>query len=303
MKISAIIPAKNEENYIPVLLEEIYRQANHEPSIETIVAVAPSKDATEKIARQFRAKVVPGGLPGIGRNAGARIASGEIFFFLDADVVVSENFFRNAAAEFQKKNLDIATAELKTDSKNIWDRIFYRANYDAVMISGLLRIPYAPGACMMVRKSEFLKSGGFDETLTYSEDAELTRRIADSGGKFGVIHSCYAIASNRRFVSEGRAKTAARFFATAWKSARRIKIREPGYYFKNEIWNFENWQSKWEGYVAQMKKAESESRRKMRKIASVRIKKIRKIASAIKEEQEKIIKIVKNKRKSTRGRG
>jgi glycosyltransferase involved in cell wall biosynthesis len=71
MKISAIIPAKNEENYIPVLLEEIYRQANHEPSIETIVAVAPSKDATEKIARQFRAKVVPGGLPGIGRNAGA----------------------------------------------------------------------------------------------------------------------------------------------------------------------------------------------------------------------------------------
>ena len=268
MKISVIIPAKNEENYLPVLLEEVYKQANHEPSIEAIVAVAPSTDKTEKIARKFRAKIVRGGLPGIGRNAGAKIAGGEIFFFLDADVVVSENFFKNAVSEFQEKNLDIATAELKTDSKNIFDRIFYRTNYDAIRISGAIGIPYAPGACMIIRKDAFRKSGGFDETLTYSEDAELTRRIAASGGKFGVINSCSAIASNRRFVAEGRAKTAGRFFGMVWKSIFRIKVREKGYYFKNEIWNFENWQSKWGEYVAQMKKAGTESKKKISRIAS-----------------------------------
>jgi len=268
MKISVIIPAKNEENYLPTLLEEIEKQANHEPRIETIVAVAPSIDDTIGIARKFGVKVVKGGLPGIGRNAGAKIATGEIFFFLDADVVLSEDFFRNAVSEFSRKNLEIATAQIKTDSRNIIDRIYFSMYHITILLSKIIRAPCAPGACMIVKREKFRASGGFDESLTFSEDAELTRRIAALGARFGILSSCYAIASNRRFVKEGRAKTAIRFLSTVCKNLLKIKIRQKGYYFVNdEAWKFENWQNKWNSYIASMKKIGNSNGHRVRKIA------------------------------------
>jgi glycosyltransferase involved in cell wall biosynthesis len=268
MKISVIIPAKNEENYLPILLKEIEKQANHELRIETIVAVAPSIDDTIGIARKFGVKAVRGGLPGIGRNAGAKIAKGKIFFFLDADVVLSEDFFRNAVSEFSRKNLDIATAQIKTDSRNIIDRIYFSMHHIAILLSKIIRAPYAPGACMIIKKEKFRKAKGFDESLTFSEDAELTRRIAALGARFGILSSCSAIASNRRFVKEGRAKIAIRFLSTVCKNLLKIKIRQKGYYFVNdEPWNFENWQNKWNGYIASMKKIGNSNGHRVRKIA------------------------------------
>jgi len=268
MKISVIIPAKNEENYLPTLLEEIEKQADHEPKIETIVAVAPSIDDTIGIARKFSVKAVMGGLPGIGRNAGAKIATGEILFFLDADVVLSGDFFRNAVSEFSRRGLDIASVQLRTDSKNIIDRIYFSVNRAAVRLSMLLGTPYLPGACMIVKREKFRASGGFDESLTFSEDAELTRRIAALGARFGILSSCYAIASNRRFVKEGRFRTGARFLSTVFKNLRGTKIRQKGYYFAgNELWNFENWQNKWNGYISRMKRTSRSNRRRARKIA------------------------------------
>ena len=91
MRLSIVIPTKNEENYLPRLLESIRSQVFSD--YEVIVADAASTDRTREVAVKFGAKVVEGGLPGPGRNRGAEAAQGDRLLFLDADVVLpSEDF-------------------------------------------------------------------------------------------------------------------------------------------------------------------------------------------------------------------
>ena len=77
--LSIIIPTLNEENFLSWLLESIKRQDF--PEREIIVADAGSEDKTVAIAKNYKATVVPGGLPAKGRNEGAKIAKGELFLF------------------------------------------------------------------------------------------------------------------------------------------------------------------------------------------------------------------------------
>ncbi len=101
--ISIITPTLNEEEYLPLLLESIKRQDFKD--YEIIVADAGSKDKTLEIAKKFGCKIVPGGLPAKGRNAGAMVARGDLLFFLDSDVVLTKKFFEKTLAEFNKRCL------------------------------------------------------------------------------------------------------------------------------------------------------------------------------------------------------
>ena len=78
MKISIIIPTYNEEDYLPALLKSIQRQ--NFKDLEVIVADAHSTDKTLEIAKKYNCKIVPGGLPAVGRNNGAKIAQGELSY-------------------------------------------------------------------------------------------------------------------------------------------------------------------------------------------------------------------------------
>ena len=101
MNLSIIIPTLNEEDYLPLLLESIKKQNFAEG--EVIVADARSQDKTVEIAKSYGCKVVPGGLPPKARNEGAKKARGELFLFLDADVVLPENSLEKFLKEFKKE--------------------------------------------------------------------------------------------------------------------------------------------------------------------------------------------------------
>ena len=63
-------------------------------STRVLVADAGSTDGTVEVALGFRdrlkVEVVAGGLPSVGRNAGARLATTKYVLFLDADVELPE---------------------------------------------------------------------------------------------------------------------------------------------------------------------------------------------------------------------
>ena len=61
------------------------------------------------MARERGAIVVRGGRPGPGRNAGARAATGDLLFFLDADVAPRPDFFEKALNEFERSGFVVAT--------------------------------------------------------------------------------------------------------------------------------------------------------------------------------------------------
>ena len=85
VKISIILPAKNESSGLAELLEEI--RSSH-PECEIIVVDDGSTDDTASISDQYADKVVshPYSMGnGAAIKSGARAASGEILVFMDAD--------------------------------------------------------------------------------------------------------------------------------------------------------------------------------------------------------------------------
>ncbi len=103
MRLSVIIPARNEEQTLPLLLDDLLHQqlAPH----EIIVVNDESTDETAAIARSFGACVLsPGNKPAgwVGKSwacqAGAEAATGDSFVFLDADVRLSPDGLGRIAA-------------------------------------------------------------------------------------------------------------------------------------------------------------------------------------------------------------
>ena len=85
-KVSIIIPAFNEERWLPATLRGL-RGLEAAASREIIVVDNGSTDRTRDLAREAGATVlvVPGVSVGALRNAGVRLATGDVLAFLDAD--------------------------------------------------------------------------------------------------------------------------------------------------------------------------------------------------------------------------
>lgn len=204
--LSIIIPTLNEEKYLPLLLKSIKEQdfSNY----EIIVADAGSSDKTVEIARAFGCNIIKGGLPAKGRNEGAKVAQGNLFLFMDADLKMPKDFLKKSLREFEERNLDVASYCLipRTDRKifKIAFNLFY--NWPITLCQNFL----AHGsAAILVKKSIFQQVGGFDEDIKLAEDHYFVRQ-ASKIGKFGVIKSTKIFMTMRRFKTDG-------YFSTLFK--------------------------------------------------------------------------------------
>lgn len=200
MKASVIIPAYNEEESLPLLLEDLSKQT--ERDFEVIVADAGSKDRTAERAREAGATVVAGGLPGVGRNRGAEVAQGEILVFLDSDVRVPPTFLSDALSEMERRSIDVATAEARPISDLSLDRLIHRLANLFIRINQEIE-PHAPGYCILARRSIFQRIGGFNEKVLVAEDHDFVSRAADHG-RFRMLRNAWFRVSVRRYEKEGR---------------------------------------------------------------------------------------------------
>ncbi len=208
--LSIIIPALNEEKYLPKLLGSIRAQSFTD--YEIIVADAHSSDRTREIVRLFHGRVVDGGLPSVGRNAGARVARGKFFLFLDADVILPKRtMLARLVAEFERRKLDIATCLLRPLTKNVIDHALHAA-YNIYTVAIQKLVPHIPGFFIFVRRTTHEKIGGFDETLDFAEDHEYARRAVRNGkAQFGFLLASLAYVSPRRFDRDGRLSIAVKY--------------------------------------------------------------------------------------------
>jgi glycosyltransferase involved in cell wall biosynthesis len=200
MKVSIIIPALNEETMLPRLLDSI--KAQDFDGYEIIVADAHSTDKTREIAAAYGCRIVDGGLPAVGRNAGAAVAQGEFLFFLDADVVLPKGFIRNVYDEMQDRYFDLATCEIRPLSDYRLDRVLHRMINLAVLLN-LRMDPKAFGFCIFVTRRLFRRIGGFDETIYVAEDNDFVKRASEFSN-LRYLRSAHIRVSIRRFEKEGR---------------------------------------------------------------------------------------------------
>lgn len=200
MKASVIIPTYNEEINLPPLLEDLKAQTFRD--FEIVVADAHSTDATREIAEGAGARVVDGGMPAVGRNAGARHAQGEILVFLDSDVRVPDSFLQNAISEMEERGLAAATAEARPLSDLTIDRLIH--NFANLFIRlNQERDPHAPGYCILARRDVVEAIGGFNEEIKVAEDHDFVRRASEHG-PFRMLETAWFFVSVRRYEKEGR---------------------------------------------------------------------------------------------------
>ncbi|MDA3950048.1 MAG: glycosyltransferase [Spirochaeta sp.] len=200
MKASVIIPTYNEETHLPPLLEDLANQRFRD--FEVIVADAASTDRTRELAAEAGATVVDGGMPAVGRNAGAARASGEILVFLDSDVRIPESFLTNAIIEMEERNLVAATAEARPLSDLAMDRVIHRFANLFIRLNQENE-PHAPGYCILARRDVVTAIGGFNEEIQVAEDHDFVTRASEHG-PFRMLNTAWFHVSVRRYEKEGR---------------------------------------------------------------------------------------------------
>jgi len=199
-RISVIIPARDEENYIGACLKAIEAAAKHVPGdIEIVVAINRCTDRTEEIALEHGAIIVYEDAKNISiiKNKAAKAASGDILVFLDADSVMTEGLLHEIDRCMHSGKFIGGGTLFKMDRTSlgifITMRIFLTMAYIARIMSG----PY------WLFKEDFEAIGGFNEKYFAAEDTELARRLKKLGKKrkqkFGIIRREYTVTSARKF--------------------------------------------------------------------------------------------------------
>lgn len=183
---SIIIPAFNEESYLPQCLDSLYAQNIVQifpDKFEFIVVVDErTKDNTVDVATARGAKVVyspPGKLTA--KNIGVRESQGEIIVFLDADIYASPNFLNLLMTHFKSPDV-VAVSGVGLESGIT--RIFnVQVNTMAPLLKKLV------GFLTAVRKNAWNTIGEYDFTINqfdrgemlWEEEIDFSRRLQTIG--------------------------------------------------------------------------------------------------------------------------
>ena len=186
-------------------------------STRVLVADANSTDGTPEIVLGFRGRlnvsVIPGGMPAVGRNRGARLADSEYVLFLDADIEMAHaSVIRRAIELAQQKQLHCVTTNIVCRDGSWFDKAMYAGN-DFFQYLSRLHKPFATGMFMLFDRKKFHELGAFNEQATFGEDYLLSQRVARS--RFGIVRGG-VYTTNRRFQRMGHLRVARLFFRTAF---------------------------------------------------------------------------------------
>jgi len=236
-ELTIVIPAKNEVDMLPRLLESLCEQDYAGMgATRVLVADAGSTDGTVAAAIAFvgrlRVEVIPGGLPAVGRNAGARVARSKYVLFLDADVELGDSgLLGRAVGAMKAKELECCTTNIGCKLGGFFDDALYMGN-NIMQWVGWCWKPFATGMFMMFELDAFKRLGGFHEQALFAEDYLLSKQVKRA--RFDIVRGV-VLTSNRRFRKLGHGRMVWLFFKTmmhTWDEE--YFLRDHGYWEEAE---------------------------------------------------------------------
>ena len=172
IRFSVIIPAYNESELLPRLLETIEQaRAKYDgdaESIELIVADNDSSDDTAEIARRSGCQVirVEHRCIAAARNGGASLATGDILCFVDADSIVHPDTF-NVIEQGFKTGFVAGTTGVVPER---WS-LGLLATYCLLLPS--LWLFQMDAGVVFCRRADFERIGGYNTDRLFAEDVEF----------------------------------------------------------------------------------------------------------------------------------
>jgi len=186
--ISVVIPAYNEEKYLPQCFKALNNQRFSLP-YEIIVVDNNSSDLTAKIARKMKARVVFEKKKGVGpaRQRGTVIAGAPIIAQLDADTMPDASWlseiYKMFSTDKDKQIIGVsgpmpffdATWPTKFLVNQIYDKLVFQ------VLPLFCGNAFFRGGNFAFRKSVWKDVGGYSLEAAWHEDLELAKRLKNKG--------------------------------------------------------------------------------------------------------------------------
>ncbi len=192
MRISVVIPVRNEERSIAALLDGLLAQTRRPDEI--VITDGGSTDATAEIITYYLERGAPielirsgPALPGRGRNLASARAKGDWLAYIDAGVWPAADWLERLSARVAKDpKLEVVYGGLTPVTNTRFKMCAAIAYVPAPKrVNGVLvHPPVLPSS--LIRKTVWEKVGGFPEDLRSAEDLLFMQRIAEGG--YSVAH-------------------------------------------------------------------------------------------------------------------
>ena len=199
--ISIIIPVLNEAYTIESLLEHISENTSELSTIEILVVDGGSSDNTKALVQKYSGKssiniklITSEKGRAKQMNAGARVATKGILYFLHADSFPPKGFAKSIISEVERGNIT-GCFRLKFDDNHPllkFSQWFTRFNF---------KFCRGGDQSLFITSTAFNSLGGYNESYTIYEDCEFINRLYDQIG-FTVIND-HITTSSRKYSKNG----------------------------------------------------------------------------------------------------
>jgi cellulose synthase/poly-beta-1,6-N-acetylglucosamine synthase-like glycosyltransferase len=219
MKVSIIIPAHNESNFISATLEAVFRLDY--PDFEVIVVDNNCTDDTATKVTAFpTVKLLHESRRGtqFARECGRQAATGELIANLDADCLPPPDWLKRAGRYFSNPKVVAVTGPYQYYDRGRWFE-FWTTLSQKIVYNWLSKVNYhlfrrglvMVGGNVVMRATALEKIGGYDTSfIFYGDDTELAKQLA-TVGKVLYKNDVIVRSSARRFKELGAWRLAWRY--------------------------------------------------------------------------------------------
>lgn len=199
--ITVVIPAYNEEKYLPICLSALAKQSYPKKNYHVVVVDNNSTDNTAEIAKKFGAKIIKEKQQGhvYSLNTGLKNAQGDIIAVTDADTTCAPNWLRTLARAFEDQRVVGITGSIKMDTESEALSTFLLRLYQVFLyIHFACKKPHFAGPNMALRKSAFKKLKSVDTRYKIGGDVAIGMQLKHLG-RVKFERKLLTTTSSRRF--------------------------------------------------------------------------------------------------------
>jgi glycosyltransferase involved in cell wall biosynthesis len=198
VRVSVIVPIRNEERYIAACLQSLLGQTYPSAAYEILVVDGRSSDRSRQIVEELGHSAPnlhcldnPAAIAPAAMNIGILHASGEVIVRADGHSFYPTDYIQNCVAYLQKTGADNVGGP--------WRTVPSDNTFGSRMVAAILTNPFGVGDSRFrtsrfegfvdtvpfgaFRRDLFDRVGMYDEKLVRNQDNELNARIRKAGGK------------------------------------------------------------------------------------------------------------------------